>query len=140
MPDPKLGGSELRHLVEEVVEVERLPKEVIGVNLLRRRRGIGRRTGDDQHWWVAAQGLQLLGELPAVHHGHVHVKDDEGRFDGLRGQERVESICGGAHAVARVEQARGNHVAHDVVIIDDEYGTTGDHHTTAGQLGEVARV
>src|SRR4051812_4915814 len=57
--------------------LERLREPSVGVDFLRTFSSIGRRRDDDDGRSTFTPPLELATELPAVHHGHPHIEEDE---------------------------------------------------------------
>ena len=83
-------------------------------------------------------GAELAGKVPAVHAGHPHVEEDEGRELLLRAREGRRALRGGAHPAARVDEDHLHQREEvGVVLHDEDRARARDHggaSTTRGRL------
>src|SRR5580700_4753789 len=86
----------------------------------RRRRG-DRRERDDRQLGGARVAPHRLGELEAVHAGHLDVGDDHVEaLARLQSRERLVGPGRGGDVVARRLEHRGEHVAEEMRIVDQQ--------------------
>ena len=75
--------------------------------------------------WI---GRHRLGDLPAVHHGHHQVEQDDARCAPGHDLERDLAVLGGLDAIADVAEHVGKRVTQVLVIVDDEHAGFLAHH------------
>ena len=110
--------------VQQLLVLEGLGHVVEGALLHGRERRLHRgEGGDHQHHQLGVELLQLLQHLDAAHLGQHHVHD--GGVEGvLAGQGQALLAVGGQRdPVAGLAQQRAQHVAHDLLVVDDEDGS-----------------
>src|SRR5262249_12041618 len=124
---PALDGGDRLRLLDELLEIERLPDEAARAA---RRRLTPRRLvhlaaeHQDGNRSGAVALLDPAQHLPAVDVGHDHVEEAE---LGLAGLDRGEPLVGARrllHVVALALELDPDELAHPLVVVDEQDGGT----------------
>ena len=118
----------------ELIEFERFRDVVVGAELHRFDRGVGRRERRQHEDSCPRRAL-----LDGTEHGesvdaaHSEIGEDEIEHGGLEGLERCFAAVGHGHVVAFPAQRNLQHLSHTQLVVDDE--NFGFSHGAPGSAG-----